>query len=91
MRFHYTIGNDPNYYQADFSILDSSSEAQIWSYPPYENPKLPLSSDQWGLGDSFEAYYLAAQVPGLSPDGIVPNFISISAAISWEWQLLQIT
>jgi hypothetical protein len=90
-RFEYTLGNDPNYYQADFSILDSSSEAQIWSYPPYDNPKLPLSSDQWGLGDSFEAYYLATQVPDLSSDGIVPNFISLSASISWEWQIFQIT
>jgi hypothetical protein len=90
-RFEYTLGKDPNYYQAEFFLLDLSSEAYIWNYPPYDNPPVSLSSDQWGLGASFEAYYLAAQIPGLSPDEIVPNFLSISASISWEWQLIQIT
>jgi len=87
MEFGYTIGTDTIYYQADFSLLDLSSEAQVWTYPPYDNPPSPLSGDQWGLGDSFEAYYLAAQIPGLSPDGIVPNFVSLHASISWEWPI----
>ncbi len=91
VEFGYTIGTDPIYYQADFSLLDSSSEAQVWIYPPYDNPPSPLSGDQWGLGDSFEAYYLAAQIPGLSPDGIVPNFVALHASIAWVWPIPQVT
>jgi len=91
VEFGYTIGTGPIYYQADFSLLDSSSKAQVWVYPPYDNPPSPLSSDQWGLGDSFEAYYLAAQIPGLSPDGIVPDFVALHALIAWEWSIPQVT
>lgn len=91
VEFGYTIGMGRTYYQADFSLLDSSSEAQVWTYPPYDNPPSPLSSDQWGLGDSFEAYYLAAQIPGLSPDGNVPNFVSLHASIAWVWPIPQVT
>jgi len=90
VEFGYTIGTGSIYYQADFSLLDSSSEAQVWTYPPYDNPPSPLSGDQWGLGDSFEAYYLAAQIPGLSPDGIVPNFVSLHAMIAWVWPIPQV-
>ena len=91
VEFGYTIGTGSIYYQADFSLLDSSSEAQVWIYPPYDNPPSPLSGDQWGLADSLEAYYLAAQIPGLSPDGIVPNFVSLHASIAWVWPIPQVT
>lgn len=90
VEFGYTIGIGQIYYQADFSLLSSSSKAQVWTYPPYDNPPSPLSGDQWGLGDSLEAYYLAGQIPGLSPDGIVPNFIGLHASIDWVWPIPQV-
>ncbi|MCK4568410.1 MAG: hypothetical protein KAU48_13980, partial [Candidatus Thorarchaeota archaeon] len=90
VEFGYTIGIGQIYYQAEFSIIDASSKAQVWIYPPYDNPPLFLSSDQWGLGDSLEAYYLAAQIPGLSPDGTVPSFIGLHASIDWVWPIPQV-